>query len=81
MSDFFTLTPGQPPAAVAPTSDEYARGDDWVVKHRSGTYILEYWSGELADHLKTVTLSQQDADALRLGKTSVDQLLAAKGVL
>lgn len=81
MSDFFTLTPGKPPASPAAAPDEFARGDDWIIRLRGGSYLLEYWSGELADHLQTLALSQREADALRQGTTTVDEVLAARGAL
>ena len=81
MSDFFTLTPGKPPVAAAQSADEIARGDDWSIKRRGEAYVLEYWSGQLADHLESVEITGSEAEALRAGKTSVDKLLLAKGLL
>ena len=81
MSEFFTLGPLTQPGPPVPDPDEVARGDAWSVRLAGGRHVLEYWSGELADHLRSLDISEDETAQLRDGTIDIDAVLLAHGAL
>jgi hypothetical protein len=76
--DPFTIVEPDVGNQAAASSDEFARGDDWIIKLFAQGYVLSYLTGHFALEEKRLVISKADALSLANGTVKLDKFLLTK---
>jgi hypothetical protein len=76
--DPFTIVEPEIGDQVAPSPNEFARGDDWIITLSSQGYVLSYLTGHFATEEKKLVISKADALSLANGAIGLDKFLLTK---
>jgi hypothetical protein len=76
---YYTTEPGEYPDKGPESSKNEFSGNGWSIKSADGKNVLTYISGSLQGELKSIEITNEEAQLAREGKLSLDEMLIRHG--